>query len=210
MEFLQPGELSELMPTRELEIGKIRELKIRKEVMSHGAAYDDCDQLHYSNFGKSYCLDGSYGEEQSDWEQGLLVVQRAPYEVRPPIDTGVTYARSEADHNYYVSLNNSPKRPEYNWNSVRIDDTHPLCQACRDVFNSYCRYFEARLKVCRSFETFPPHKTKLESIKLESIKRSQRKIALDSNSPTPSCTISTFFLCLPGQILPNVTYVEYF
>ena len=92
-----PGEPPEWIPTRELEIGK--------EMMSQVAAYDECDQLHYANTGESY------GDEQ---EEALLVVQRAPYEVRPPIDTGVSYARSEADHKYHVSLNNSRKRPEYN------------------------------------------------------------------------------------------------
>ncbi len=183
-----PGEPPEWIPTRELEI--------LKEWQSQVAAYDECDRLIYVTTGEFY---------RDEQEEGRLVVQRAPYEVRPQIDTGVSYIRSEADHKYDMSLNNSPRQPEYNWNSVRLDDTRHICQACGDVFNYYCRYFEARLKVCRSFETLISHEANLESIK-----RSQRKIARDSNSLTPSCTISTFFLWLPGRILPNVTYVKYF
>ncbi len=185
-----PGELPELMPSRELEFGDGMMSEIEAT-----AAYNDYDIVFRDNRGESY----------RDEEEGLLFVRRAPHEVRTPIDTGVSYARSGADEKYDVSLNNSPKRPEYNWNSVRLDDTRPVCQACRDVFNYYCRYFEARLKVRCSFETFISHETNLESIK-----RSQRKIARNSNSQTPSCIISTFFLCLRGQILATVTYAKYF
>ena len=186
-----PGELPELMSSRELEMAN--EMINQVEAT---AAYDECDIVHHDNRGESY---------RDEQEEGLLFVCRAPHEVRPPIDTGVSYARSEADQKYHVSLNNSPKRPEYNWNSVRLDDTRPVCQACRDVFNYYGRYFEARLKVCRSSKTFVSHETNLKSFK-----RSQRKIVPDLNSPTPSCIISIFFLCLPGRILQNVTYVKYF
>ncbi len=136
-----------------------QELELGNEMMNQveaTAAYDDYDIVFHDNRGESY---------RDEQNEGLLFVHRAPHEVRPPIDTGVSYTRSEADQKYSVSLNNSPKRPEYNWNSVRLDDKRPVCQACRDVFNYYCRYFEARLKVRCSFEAFISHGADLESIK---------------------------------------------
>ena len=158
-------------------------------------AYDDYDTFFSSNTSESY------RDEQED----LLFVRRAPHQVRPPADTGVDYGRNEADQKYHLSLNNPPKRPEYNWNSVQLENARHICQACRDVFNYYCRYVETRLEVSRSFEILVSRDTKLESME-----RSQRRIARDLNSQIPSCIISISFLCLHGQTLPNVTYVNYF
>ena len=135
------------MPSRELEIGDamLREAE---------AVSDDCDILFQDNRIESY----------RNEQEGLLFVRRDPHQVRPPADTGVEYGRSEADQTYHLSLNDPPERAEYDWNSVRLNDTYYVCQACRDVFNYYCRYREARVKVGDSVETLNLRETELKSI----------------------------------------------
>ena len=80
-------------------------------------------------------------------KEGSLQVRRAPHEVRPPAHTGVQYSIND-DGVCTLSLNHAPNLPEYELNSFKLEtDHHPLCQACCDVFNYYCRYKEARLEV---------------------------------------------------------------
>ena len=156
---------------------------------------DDSDVFFVDNRSESY----------RNEREGNLFVRRDPHQVRPPADTGVEYGRSEADQTYHLSLNDPPQRAEYGWNSARLNDTCYVCQACRDVFNYYCRYVEARVKVGDSVETLSLRETELKSIW-----RGQRTIVRDLNSQIPSCTTSILFHCLRGQALPNVTYVKYF
>ena len=142
-----PGNLPELMPSRELE---------RSDAMLRAleAVSDDCEIFLIDNMSESYRQE----------KEGNLFVRRDPHQVRPPADTGVEYGRSEADQTYHLSLNDPPERAEYDWNSVRLNDTYYVCQACRDVFNYYCRYREARVKVGDSVETLTLRETESKSI----------------------------------------------
>ena len=142
-----PGYTPELMPSRELEISNAM-LRALETVSI------DFDVYLRDNRSESY---GDEGE-------GVLFVGRDPHQVRPPADTGVEYGRSEADQTYHLSLNDPPGRAEYGWNSARLNDTYYVCQACRDVFNYYCRYVEARVKVGDSVETLSLRETEFKSI----------------------------------------------
>ena len=143
-----PGYLPELMPFRELEISNamMRQLE--------AAVSNDSDVFFHDNTSKSY----------RNEPEVVLLVRRDPHQVRPPADTGVEYGRSEADQTYHLSLNDPPERAEYGWNSARLNDTYYVCQACRDVFNYYCRYVEASVKVGDSVETLSLRETELKSI----------------------------------------------
>ena len=146
-----PGYIPDSIPFRELEISNAKMRQV-EETLPDGC--DDCDVLEF------YYRRESYRDEQ----EAVLLVRRDPHQVRPPADTGVEYGRSEADQTYHLSLNDPPERAEYGWNSVRLNDTCHLCRACRDVFNYYCRYIEAREKVGDSVETLSLRKTELKSI----------------------------------------------
>ena len=129
-----PGELPELMPSRELEMAK----QMMDGAESVMLASDAPDIFFYDNSCKNY-----RGEDE-----GLLLVQRDPHQVRPPADTGVEIRRNETHEKHFsLGLKDSPKRSEYNWDSSQLQNWGKICQACRDVFNYYCRYLEARSRV---------------------------------------------------------------
>ena len=142
-----PGDLPDLMPSRELETSNAMMRQIE-------AVSDDYDVFFHDNRSESY----------RDEQEGVLFVRRLPHQVRPPAATGVKYRRSEADQTYHLSLNNPSERAEYSWNSVRLNDSCHVCQACRDVFNYYCRYVEASVKVGDSVKTLSLRETELKSI----------------------------------------------
>lgn len=136
------------MPVRELEKSNAM-MRATDEAMS-----DDCDIFSYDKRSESY----------RNESEGSLLVRRDPHQVRPPADTGVEYGRNEADQTYHLSLNDRSERAEYGWNSVLPNDTCHICQACRDVFNYYCKYVEAREKVGESVGTLSLRETELKSI----------------------------------------------
>ena len=138
MSYPLPGERPVLISSRELEISQ--EMDKADEAIPI-----ECDVSWHDNRSESY--------RHAYPDQGSLFVRRTPFQVRPPADTGVEYEFSGADQAYHLTLNDSAKRVEYETKSVRLDDVHYVCQVCRDVFNYYCKFVEARAKVSRPLES---------------------------------------------------------
>jgi hypothetical protein len=93
-----------------------------------------------------YAIDGR-SVSYRDPEDGCLIVLRAPYNARLPQDTGVLVTLDERDGTYQLGLYDAPAKPEYERDAVIFESDHRLCQACKDVFNYYCRYIAARQSV---------------------------------------------------------------
>ena len=127
-----PGETPYLMSSREFDMGE----EMRREIEMTDR-FDDYDVLSLANTSDNY----------RDERKETLFVRRAPHLVRAPTDTGVEYEIKEANQECKLTLNNPTHRSEYDWTSVQLNTGRLICQACHDVFNYYCKYIEAKLKV---------------------------------------------------------------
>ncbi|KAL2073917.1 hypothetical protein VTL71DRAFT_11243 [Oculimacula yallundae] len=131
---LLPGQRPPRMGSQEISMAEKMDRQMA-EMIEQDPEVAECDIICHDTRGESY----------RDPNEGSLIVRRAPHEVRPPADTGVVYSL-DSEGGLSLSLRSTPRAPEYKWNSFELRTEHPLCQACRDVFNYYCQYQEAQIE----------------------------------------------------------------
>lgn len=80
------------------------------------------------------------------WGDGLLYIPGRPHQIRPMDDLGVVVSYLE-DGSVYISVEPPLERAEYDLDSLQLETSHPLCVACKDTLNYYCRYIDELKKV---------------------------------------------------------------
>jgi len=139
---LLPGERPKHLSGQEIELVAARDRHMAEMMLQQNLR--DYDIIEHDNRSDSY----------RDNDEGSLLVRREPQVIRPPEDTGVTYGFDEIKQALQIGLNNSTRKPEYEWKSLKLRTQHKLCQACVDVLNYYCKYLERRLEVRHAPRTY--------------------------------------------------------